>query len=168
MKRESRTMVFSLFFLICLSFVAVANGFCEEYEALRGLKSVKAVFDVRIGDPKSAALHLKLIQETFKDRGILSVTKKPVFVVVFIGPSVKLISKNRDGFSPDDQKALDEIASTVSAMTKSGIRLESCLVAAHVFGVDPASILPGIKRVPNGWVSLIGYEAKNYSLVPAY
>jgi hypothetical protein len=46
--------------------------------------------------------------------------------------------------------------------------LEICLVAAQVFGVDPASILPGIKHVPNGWISLIGYEVKDNSLVPAY
>lgn len=168
MKRESRTVAFSLFFLICLSFVVVANGFCEEYAALKGLKSVKAVFDVRIANPKSAALHLKLIHNTFKDKSIMSITKKPAFVVAFIGPSVKLVSKNRDGFSAEDQKALDEIAGTVSEMVKSGIRLEICLVAAKVFGVDPASILPGIKHVPNGWISLIGYEAKGYSLVPAY
>jgi intracellular sulfur oxidation DsrE/DsrF family protein len=168
MKRESRKMAFSLFFLISLSFVVAANGFCQESEALKGLNSVRAIFDFRISDPKSAALHLKLIHNTFKDKSIMAITKKPAFVVDFIGPSVKLISKNRDGFSPEDQKVLDEIAGTVSAMVKSGIRLEICLVAAQVFGVDPASVLPGIKRVPNGWISLIGYEAKGYSLVPAY
>ena len=168
MKRESRVMAFGLFFLTCLSFVVVANAFCEEYEALKGLKSVKAVFDVRIGNPKSAALNLRLIHDTFKDKAIKSITKEPAFVVLFMGPSVKLISKNRDGFSSEDQKLLDDIATTVSAMVKSGIRLEICLVAAQVFGVDPGSVLPEIKQVRNGWISLIGYQAKGYSLVPAY
>jgi len=28
--------------------------------------------------------------------------------------------------------------------------------------------LPEIKHVSNGWISLIGYQAKGYSLVPAY
>jgi intracellular sulfur oxidation DsrE/DsrF family protein len=167
-KREARIMANSLILLLVLSWIAAAAGFCQEYESLKGLESVKAVFDVRIGNPKSALLHLKLIQETFKDKTIMSITQKPVFAVVFIGPSVKLISKNRDGFSAEDQKSLDEIAGTVSAMVKSGMRLEICLLAAHFFGVDPASVLPGIKHVPNGWVSLIGYQAKGYSLVPAY
>ena len=53
-------------------------------------------------------------------------------------------------------------------MVKSGIRLEICLVAAQVFGVDPGSVLPEIKQVGNGWISLIGYQARGYSLVPAY
>jgi intracellular sulfur oxidation DsrE/DsrF family protein len=87
---------------------------------------------------------------------------------VFIGPSVKLISKNREGFSPEDQKSLDEIANTISAMSKDGINLEICLVAAKVFNVDPASVLPEIKRVGNGWISMIGYQAQGYSLVPVY
>jgi len=168
MKRESKAMMISLFLSICLLLVAVANGFGKEYEALKGLKSVKAVFDVRAGNPKSAALSLKVIHQTYQDKNITAVTKNPAFAVVFIGPSVKLISKNREGFSPEEQNILDEIASTISQMSKEGIKLEICLIAAQVFGVDPASVLPEIKHVGNGWVSLIGYQAKGYSLVPAY
>jgi len=168
MKSESRTIILSLILSTCLAFVAATHGFAEEYEALKGLKSIKAVFDVRISNPKSAALHLKLIHDTYKDKNIMAVTKKPAFVVIFIGPSVKLISKNKEGFSPEEQKVLDEIANSISKMSKDGMKVEICLVAANIFGVDPGSVLPSIKHVPNGWVSLIGYEAKGYSLVPAY
>ncbi|MBP1731273.1 MAG: hypothetical protein H6Q55_1702 [Deltaproteobacteria bacterium] len=172
MRMECRTTITVLFLSICLAIcliVAVAaNGFCEEYEGLKGLKSIKAVFDVRVGNPQGAATVLKLVHETFKDKNIAAVTKKPAFVVIFIGPSVKLISKNREGFPSEQQKALDEIAATFSGMAKDGIKLEICLVAAKLFGVDPASVLPGIKHVGNGWISLIGYQAKGYSLVPAY
>jgi intracellular sulfur oxidation DsrE/DsrF family protein len=168
MKRQSRTIRIGLLLSACMLFIAVVHGFGEEYEALKGLKSVKAVFDVRISNPQSAALHLKLIHDTYQDKNIRAITQKPAFVVVFIGPSVKLISKNRKGFSPEEQKVLDEIANTISEMSKNGMKLEICLVAAQVFNVDPASVLPGIKHVPNGWVSVIGYEAKGYSLIPAY
>ena len=168
MKRQSRTIMIGLFLSTCMLFIAVAHGFGNEYEALKDLKSFKAVFDVRMSNPKAAALNLKLIHNTFKDKNISAITKKPAFVVIFIGPSVKLISKNREGFSPEEQKVLDEIANTISEMSKDGMKLEICLVAAQVFNVDPASVLPGIKHVPNGWISLIGYEAKGYSLVPAY
>jgi intracellular sulfur oxidation DsrE/DsrF family protein len=87
---------------------------------------------------------------------------------VFIGPSVKLISKNREGLSPEDQNALDEIADKISAMSKDGIKFEICLVAAKAFNVDPSSVLPEIKRVGNGFISLIGYQAQGFSLVPVY
>jgi intracellular sulfur oxidation DsrE/DsrF family protein len=53
-------------------------------------------------------------------------------------------------------------------MAKDRIKLEICDFASKVFGVDPASILPEIKHVPNGWVSVIGYQARGYSLVPVY
>ncbi len=33
--------------------------------------------------------------------------------------------------------------------------------------MDPVSILPGIKHVPNSRIFLIGYPAKGYSITPA-
>jgi len=168
MRRKARTMTLSLYLSICLLLVVVVNVSGEEYEALKGLESVKAVFDVRAGNPKSSALQLKLIQQTFKDRSIAAITTKPAFVVVFIGPAVKLVSKGREGFSPEEHEILDEIAGTISEMSKDGIKLEICLFAAKIFGVDPASVLPEIGHVANGWISLIGYQAGGYSLVPAY
>ena len=163
--RKKIIILLNLFFAISL-FCAVSTVFGEEYEALKGVKSARAIFDFRIGDPKSAALHMDLIYQTYKD--LTAMKKNPHFAVVFIGPSVKLISKNREGFTPEDQKALDEIAKTISSMSKDGIKLEICLVAAKVFKVDPASILPEIKGVVNGWISEIGYQDQGYSLVPAY
>ena len=168
MKSVLKAIMISLLLSACLTFVAVTLGWGEEYEALQGLTSINAVFDVRISNPKSAALHLKVLYDTCKDKSIMAATKKPAFAVIFSGPSVKLMTKNKEGFSPEEQKSLDEIANTISIMAKDGIRMEICLVAANIFGVDPGSFLPGLKPVPNGWVSLIGYEAKGYSLVPAY
>ena len=169
MKRETRIISVSLLLSICLLFAASSNVFAADYgDALKGVKSIKALYDLRIGNPKSAALHLKLIHQTYKDKEVRALDKKPAFVVVFIGPSVKLISKNREGFSPEEQATLSEIAGTISEMSKDGMKLEICLVAAKLFGVDPATVLPEIKAVPNGWVSEIGYQAQGYSLVPAY
>jgi hypothetical protein len=37
-----------------------------------------------------------------------------------------------------------------------------------MFKVDPATILPEIKHEENGVISLIGYQAKGFSLVPVY
>ena len=164
MKRKIITLL-NLFIAISL-LCAVSTVSAEEYKAMKGIKSAKAVFDERISNPKSAAFNLNVIHQTYKE--LAAMKKNPVFVVVFIGPSVKLISKNREGFSPEDQKSLDEIANTISAMSKDGINLEICLVAAKVFNVDPASVLPEIKRVGNGWISMIGYQARGYSLVPVY
>jgi len=154
--------VFIAISLVCV--VSTVSG--EEYTAMKGIKSVKVVFDERESNPKIAALHLTGMHQTYKE--LATMKKNPVFVVVFIGPSVKLISKNREGFSPEDLKSLDEIANTISAMAKDGINFEFCLVAAKFFNVDPASVLPEIKGVGNGWIPIIGYQAQGYSLVPVY
>jgi intracellular sulfur oxidation DsrE/DsrF family protein len=164
MKRKIITLL-NLFIAISL-LCAVSTVSAEEYKAMKGIKSAKAVFDQRGSNPKSVALHLKVIHQTYKELAVMK--KNPVFVVVFIGPSVKLISKNREGFPPEDQKSLDEIANTISSMSKDGINLEICLVAAKLLNVDPVSVLPEIKRVENGWISMIGYQAQGYSLVPVY
>jgi intracellular sulfur oxidation DsrE/DsrF family protein len=156
------TGLLNLFIVISLLCV-VSTVYGEEYESMKGIKAAKAVFDEREGNPKGAALQLKIIHQTYKE--LAAMKNDPVFVVIFIGPSVKLISKTREGFSPEDQKSLDEIANTITAMSKDGINLEICLVAAKMFNVDPASVLPEIKRVGNGWISMIGYQAQRYSLV---
>ena len=162
-----KRMTILLNFLISISLLCIVPAVSgEEYSAMKGIKSAKAIFDERENNPKSAALHLKVIHQTYKE--LAAMKKSPAFVIVFIGPSVKLISKDRKGFSSEDQKSLDEIANTISAMSKDGIKLEICLIAAKVANVDPASVLPEIKRVGNGWISEIGYQAQGYSLVPVY
>ena len=166
MKGSIRIAVMSIFLTICLLMVSIGNGSSEEYDTLKGLQSVKAVFDFELANPQSALLHLQVIQQTFKDKNMWVSGKKPEIAVIFIGPSVKLVSKNRSEFKEEDQKNLDEVARTITEMAKDGIKLEICLVAVKVFGIEPSSILPEIKQVGNGWISLIGYEAKGYSLVP--
>ena len=168
MKKRSKLLIATLSFLICfLSTVPVVSSSHED-SALKGLKSVKAVFDFRHGNPQTASLFLDLIHETYKGKDVASVTKKPEFVFVFLGPAVKLISKNREGLSPEDSKMYDAIAGKISEMAKDGIKLEICMFAAKLFKVDPESILPEIKQTDNGLPSLIGYQAKGYSLVPIY
>lgn len=147
-------------FAVCLFFVSLSGALAQE------IKSGKVIFDFRSGNPKSAALHVKLIHQTFED--LAAAGKDPEFKVSFMGPAVKLISKNREGFTPEDQKDLDAIAEGVSVLSKDGMGLDVCLIATSVFKVDPASVLPEIKATKNGWFSLIAYQSQGYSLIPIY
>ena len=152
--------------MIGLIMATAGNAFSQEYSAMKGLKSVKAVFDFELGNPQIALIHLQVIDQTFKDKNMQKSGKKPDIVVIFIGPSVKLVSKNKSGYNAEEQKVLDEFAKTLSKMAKEGIKFEICLIAAKLMGVDPSTILPEVKQVGNGWISLIGYESKGYALVP--
>ena len=169
MFKRSLTCIVAVALLMMSPIVFAATAVSgEEYTALKGEQAIKTVFDIRVSSPKKAAAHLKLIHQTFQDSNIVAVTKNPDVAVIILGPAVKLVSTNREGFTSEDQQFLDEIAAKVSAMSQDGIQLELCLIAAQNFGVDPASVLPEITPVGNGWISLIGYQAKGYSLIPSY
>jgi intracellular sulfur oxidation DsrE/DsrF family protein len=168
MIKRSKSTIMALIFLFGLLSTSAIGFASQEENVLKGLNSVKAVFDFRHGPAKSAAIFLDLIHDTYKGKDVAGITKKPEFVVVFIGPSAKLISNNREGVPPEDHKMLDAIAEKISEMTKDGINFEICLFAARMFNVDPATILSDIKHVENGVISLIGYQAKEFSLVPIY
>ncbi|HET6272684.1 MAG TPA: DsrE family protein [Bacteroidota bacterium] len=160
------TRVTFLVVAFSISPVASSAAFAQEYAALKGVKSTKVVFDVRTGIPKVAALQLKLIRQTNKD--LIAEKKAPVTNVVFIGQSVKLVSSSREGFAPEDLPLLDEIAEAVRDLSRDGIGLEFCLFAAKIHKVEPASVLPEITKVENGYISIIGYQAQGYTLVPVY
>ncbi len=164
----NRTAAFAILFgvYLVLAGLTMSRVSAAGPDSLGGIRTAKAVFDVRIGQPGMAAAHLNLIHITFKE--LKEAGKSPDAVVVFIGPSVKLISSSRNGFTDDEKRVLDDIARMVTAMSKDGIQLEICMVAAKTFKVDPETILPEIKQVPNGWVSLIGFQNQGYALVPAY
>lgn len=165
---KNKIILHGLIFSVLICLFVVGNSYGGDYEVLNGLNGIKTVFDVRTKSPKSAWTFLDLIHKTYNEKNIREVTDKPEFVVIFIGPAVKLISSKTEGFSEEDKKMIGKIATTVSAMAKDGIKLEVCLYAANLLGVDPATILPEIKQYENGWISLIGYQAKGYTLVPAY
>ncbi len=168
MKRKSTALSSGVALSIFMIVIAGVNAVGAEHGSLRDVTSVKAIFDVRAGNPTSVAVLLGLIHQTFNDSSIRQVTEEPEFVIVFIGPAVKLISTQTEGFSAEERDAIGQIAKTISEMAEDGIELEICLAAADMFGVDPATVLPEIKRVPNGVISLIGYQAQGYSLVPIY
>lgn len=168
MKRTPVSRTIGLLFSLCLLWVVAVPALAGDYEGLKGLQSFKAVFDLRNNNPATTAMYLNLIHQTYRDKDVLAVSQKPSFTIVFIGPPVKFVSKSMEGFSPEEQKVLAEIATLVSAMSKDGIKLEICMIAARAFGVDSKSILPEITQINNGYVSLIGHQANGFSLVPIY
>ena len=162
-RRKIVVMSLAAFFLV-LSSLSFASA--EEYDGMKGVNNANVIFDMRDGIPRIAVVHIKLIHDTYKQ--LAAMKKNPVFVVVFIGSAVKLISSDHSGFSAEEQEYLKEIADTISKMSKDGIDFEVCLAAVNYFGVEPASIQSEIKQVANGWISEIGYQARGYSLVPVY
>lgn len=161
----SKSLVF-VFFLLLGFFISPASA--VQYQGLTGVTSVNTIFDFRDGNIGSALIHLKLVHDTYKDPAIQAISQKPEFVVVFMDSSVLLLSSDREKFSDEEKKRLEEFDKTVSAMANDGVRLEVCMFAANLFGVKPESIPPEIHQVENGWIASLGYQQKGYSVIPAY
>lgn len=162
---NQRAMRFPVFFaFVSLLLLPAANALSQErpYAAMKGVTSVQTVFDFRVDDPKVALGHLNLIHSMLDNPSMRKQGERPEIVVVFIGPSVNLVSTDRSAAAPGSRTA---IAKKISAMKADGVRFEICMTAAHAHDVSAESILPQIVQVGNGWISLIGYQHKGYSMI---
>ena len=166
MKIQSCIIILFFAAVMMIAFTNPSNA--QTYQALDGVDSVKAVFDIRVKNPKVLAIHLDLISDTFEDPAVTSIKGKPEFVVIFMGPAVNFITKNTQGFSAEDKMHLESIAAMVPDLIENGVKLQVCMFAAAARGVKPESILPGIEQVENGWISSIGYQRQGYALIPDF
>lgn len=151
--------------IIMLVALLASRAVSEEYNALNGVNKVKAVFDVSMGSPTSAPLVFWAVRNAYDDASIRALPESPEVAIVFHGPAVKLISTDRKGYSDEDKKSLDEFAGMIRQMKQDGVKMEVCLYAAKVLGINPDSILPEIDHVGNGFISVVGYQAQGYSVV---
>jgi intracellular sulfur oxidation DsrE/DsrF family protein len=139
----------------------------HDARAIGGLKEGKGVFLVDIGEAKKLAFYLKVIRGTYQNMTEQNVT--PNFILVYIGPSVQyLTTKPAEDLEFEYSTELESIAESVKELNKLGIRQEVCAVATNVFNVDNATVLPGMSLVRDGFISLIGYQAQGYHLVPVF
>lgn len=138
----------------------------DDGDALQGVTQGRVVFDINISVPNKLPLYLMVIDETISDLERQGV--KPEVVLAFRGKAVTLISTDREGIELTDLEHVEKAAAQLEALQKRGVRMESCSVATRLFGVDTATLLPGIKPVGNTFVSLIGYQAQGYATIPIY
>lgn len=141
---------------------AVAGGYDT---ALKGVKGVNVVFDVSLGNPKVANLVFWAVKNVYEDETVRALPTPPRVAVVFHGPAVKLISTDRKGFKAEEITELDKFAGMIRQLKKDGVKLEVCDYALKVMGVDPATVMPEVDHVGNGFISVIGYQAQGYAVV---
>ena len=161
----NRFLIFSVIATCCMMTLTIGSVSSEPYKALNGVESVKVVFDIRVKTSQALAIHLDLIHDTFEDPSVTAIQGKRDFVVIFMGPAVKFISKRTEGYSAEDRIHLDAIAPMIPALAENGIKLQVCMFAAGSYGVKADSILPEIEQVQNGWISSIGYQRQGYALI---
>lgn len=167
MKNSASKMIVRTLSFICvisLYFLFAAPVFAERYEALEGLQELNTVFDYANGSPEEALIVFPAIREVYQSKSVASLPKPPVNVIVFHNHAVKFLTTNRTD-DEEKNKTLDKVAAMIRQFSKDGVKMKVCVYAVKVFGIDPDTILPEIDKVPNGFISISGYQAKGYSLV---
>ena len=154
----------ALLIAILLVPVTAFAGRLNNANALRGLKAVKVVCDVNVGDPDLLLMRLELIDETYTE--LIDDGVQPTFVVAFRGPATKYVTRGTKYVPSDRQAVKKEIQGWIAQFHKNGMTLEQCAIAARGQKVAYGDILPEITVVQNGYISLIAYQNKGYALLP--
>ncbi|MCA1790780.1 MAG: DsrE family protein [Thioalkalivibrio sp.] len=134
--------------------------------ALEGVERGKVVFDINNSSASSLNLYLAVIRETHDD--LVKQGVEPDILLAFRGPAVTLVSTDRERFDLADFDALDQIADHIADLQMLGVQMEGCGVATRLFQIDNQTLLDGIEPVGNTFVSLIGYQARGYAVIPIY
>ncbi|MCL5052069.1 DsrE family protein [Igneacidithiobacillus siniensis] len=160
-----RIVVSTLVLLLSLSSYAAATTLSDA-QALSGLHSAKAVFLVNINNPMAVDHLVRVIGLTRKQ--FLQQHVTPHFIVVFIGPDVAFLTKDRRGISYMDERPIADLQKEIGNLSKLGIEFQACGVAMHGMDVQPNSLIPDVHPVESGFISVIAYQEKGYALVPVY
>lgn len=150
---------------LVLFLIGAMPALASDYAALNGVKGLDSVFNFSLGSPQMAAVVLPAIKGVYEDPSVRALPSPPSTVIVFHGGAVKLISTDRKGFEKGDQEALDKVAELIRQLKKDGVKMEVCMYAVKVLGVDPTTIMPEVDKVGNGFISVLGYQAQGYSVV---
>ena len=167
MKHRFNALLAGLMLLLAGHLANAGDLVINDATALADLKVGKGVFLIDIGDAKKLNFYLQVIQGTHK--GMKAQGVQPDFVLAYIGPSVKYLSTAPS--AETEQAAGDvllDIDANVEALAELGVRQEVCAVATRAFAVDNKTVLPGMTVVGDGFISLIGYQAQGYHLVPVF
>lgn len=151
-------------FFLALVVLSVLSATAGEYVSLTGVKGLDSVFDISLGSPEMAAVVFPAILDVHQNQEVRALPAAPRTVVVFHGKAVKLVSTDRKGIEKADMAVYDKVAELIRQFKKAGIKMEVCMYAVKVLGVDPASLMPEIDRVGNGFIAVLGYQAQGYSV----
>ena len=132
---------------------------------MAGLKEAKVAFDITAGEPNRMLLILDTIDETRESlvrQGIA-----PRFVLAFRGPASLLTQTDLARFKPEEREAAAKVAAKLRQMRgMPGIeRIDQCAIAMRGQKVDKAQVSPAVTIVENGWITLVGYQAKGYAYI---
>jgi intracellular sulfur oxidation DsrE/DsrF family protein len=162
--------IFGFLIIVCLAIVAVpvepfAQTKPDDTRALNGVSTGKVVWDISMANPETLALYLSVVRETYDD--LVRQNVKPDMVLAIHGLPVRYVRKDVSDLPFEAMPHIETINEVLDDLKgRPGVRIEVCSVANRLMGVENGSIRDGLQVVGNTWVSLIGYQAQGYAVIP--
>ncbi|NNK12987.1 MAG: DsrE family protein, partial [Desulfofustis sp.] len=143
--------------------VAAASNHNND-SALKGIKTAQVYFDVSLKDDNLLVFRMEMLDKTIKqieDAGLEVST-----VVGFRGGASRFITKDDHYVLEEEISNKKKIQDWVKQFSERGIIIEQCSIAAGILDIPQEDFMEEIKVVGNGYISLVGYQAQGYSVVP--
>jgi hypothetical protein len=163
MKLKISCLVLMGFIVLLSCRPAMADEFSNK-RALVNISKVRAYYDVNVGIPAKLVTRLRLIDKTYDQ--LVSAGVTPNFIIGFRGKASYFVTKGDDYVFDEDIPAKKKVLKYIQTLKARGIVLEQCHIAASLHNIDPKDFLSEIEVVQNGYISMIGYQAKGYSQIP--
>lgn len=137
----------------------------DDSAALVGVKEGKIAFDIHEGNPKLLLARLDVIDET--RQSLIQQGVKPHFILAFRGPATKLVQTDQEKIKPEDREMAAKVAARINEMSKApGVDgFEQCAIASRSQQTKTELVLPEIRVVGNGFISLMAYQSKGYAYI---
>ncbi len=157
------------FFLLLLSFTGYSTAVAAErsYDndrSLNGVERASVYFDVSLKDDELLVFRMDLLDRTIKsmEEAGLDVSA----VIGFRGHASRFITRDDHYVLEEEIDNKKKIQNWISYFSSRDIVIEQCAIAAQMHDISTDDFLPEVTVVGNGYISLVGYQAQGYSVVP--
>lgn len=162
MKRFGIPAVMAVALVVLVSAPVLAGDYDS---ALKGVEKFDVVFDYTNGDPVIGNIILGAVETVDEAAEVKSLPNAPKKAIVVHDAAVNLITTVRGDRDDATWAEIQKFQDTLKKMKAKGAKLEVCQYALDVFKVDRSTVIPEIDQVPNGFVSVVGYQEQGYALI---
>jgi intracellular sulfur oxidation DsrE/DsrF family protein len=144
---------------------AASNAAPDNRAALAGITEMKIAFDITDANPKVVLAKLANIDVTRKQLMDDGVT--PRMVIAFRGDASYFTQGDIEKVKPEDRDDARKIAAKLKELRAApGVEaLEQCNLPLAPRKLKSGDVMPEVKVVGNGWISLVAYQRRGYAYI---
>jgi intracellular sulfur oxidation DsrE/DsrF family protein len=144
---------------------SASNAAPDNRDALAGVTEMKIAFDITDGNPKVLLAKLGVIDTTRKQLIEDGVT--PRMVLAFRGDASYFTQADVEKVKPEDREDARKIAAKLKELrAANGVEaLEQCNLPLAPRKLKSVDVMPEVKVVGNGWISLVAYQRRGYAYI---